>query len=407
MSTAAVQRPLRVISIDAARGLVMFTMIFVNDMAGVSHSVVPDWMRHFHGKSGITFVDMVFPAFLFIVGMSIPSALGRRVLAAEPTWKIFLHVIARTLSLLIIGVMMVNDESPGTNMSSLSPDMWTTLMFLSAIFAFCSVKNRWQWIASVVRALGAIGLVVLAFMFRGDKGQPIITLSPFVIHTSWFGILGLIAWAYLVGTIVYLTFRNHRVALLGCMVLLLCLYPADKAGAFDGFWLNRYVGVGDMLGALPSITVGGLLLASILPPSGTLDLPARLRFTTWFILGCAAGAWLLTGLYGINKNAATPAWCLWACVITAVVWLIFHCLCDLGPVHPIGRIFALAGQNVLLAYLLSEMLPSLLTLLRVDQWYDKVSEIGLTAAIIRSAGMAVFLLAATVGLNRVGFRLKI
>ncbi len=40
------------------------------------------------------------------------------------------------------------------------------------------------------------------------------------------------------------------------MVLLLALYPADRSGAFDGFWLSRYIGIGEMLGAHPSITVG-------------------------------------------------------------------------------------------------------------------------------------------------------
>src|SRR5208283_6067606 len=107
MSTDPVQRLPRVASIDATRGLVMFTMIFVNDISGVSHQIVPDWMRHFHGRSGMTFVDLVFPAFLFIVGMSIPSALGGRLRTGEPLWKTLLHILARTLSLLLIGILMV------------------------------------------------------------------------------------------------------------------------------------------------------------------------------------------------------------------------------------------------------------------------------------------------------------
>ncbi|MDB6040342.1 MAG: hypothetical protein JWM99_4183, partial [Verrucomicrobiales bacterium] len=55
----------RIVSVDALRGFVMFTMIFVNDLAGAPKAIVPAWMRHFHGKDGITFVDLVFPAFLF------------------------------------------------------------------------------------------------------------------------------------------------------------------------------------------------------------------------------------------------------------------------------------------------------------------------------------------------------
>src|SRR5438874_241066 len=90
----------RITSIDALRGFVMFTMIFVNDLAGAPKKIVPDWLVHFsdrHQKgSGMTFVDLVFPAFLFIVGMSIPFALGSRLNKGEPVWKTVVHVIVRT-----------------------------------------------------------------------------------------------------------------------------------------------------------------------------------------------------------------------------------------------------------------------------------------------------------------------
>jgi predicted acyltransferase len=418
MSTAAPAPPAserlpRIVSIDALRGLVMFTMIFVNDIAGVSHQTVPEWMRHFHGRSGMTFVDLVFPGFLFIVGMSIPFALGTRSRHGDSVLKTLFHVLVRTLALLTIGILMVNDESPGSNMTGLSQDWWAVLMFLSAMLAFCSISRpaapaqplpAMTWL---LRGLGIAGLVTLALMFRGEHGERVVTLSPFSIHTVWYGILGLIGWAYLVGSLVYLLFGANPVALLGCVVLLLALYPADHTGAFDGFWLSRFVGVGEMLGAHPSITVGGMLLASVLVPAGRVKFIGRVRFAALFILGFAAAALLLNGLYGISKNAATPSWCLWACSITAAIWLIFHALCDLGPVHPLGRILAVAGQNVLLAYLISEMLPSLLDLLHLDTLYSGLAEHGLASAVARSAGCAVIILYGTACLNRFGFRLKL
>ena len=418
MSTAeqtppAMERVPRVVSIDALRGLVMFTMIFVNDLAGVSPKTVPDWMRHFHGRSGMTFVDLVFPAFLFIVGMSIPFALGGRLRSGEPVRKTLFHVLVRTLALLAIGILMVNDESPGHDMMGLSPDVWAVLMFLSAMIAFCSIslptapKRRLQMITWLLRGIGIASLLTLAFMFRGEHGERIISLSPFAIHTVWYGILGLIAWAYLAGSLVWVLFRTNALALLGCVVLLLALYPADQTGAFNGFWLSRYVGIGGTLGALPSITVAGMLLASVLVPPGKANLAGRVRFAILFILGFAAAALLLNGLYGINKNDATPSWCLWACAITASIWLLFHALADLGATHPVAKILAVAGQNVLLAYLISEMLGSVLDLLHLDDAYSSLAEHGLASALARSAACAAIILCVTAGLNRVGFRLKL
>jgi predicted acyltransferase len=191
------------------------------------------------------------------------------------------------------------------------------------------------------------------------------------------------------------------------MVLLLSLYAAERTGAFHDFWLQNYVGIGGTLGSLPSITVAGMLLATILITPQTETVKSRVRFTLLFIAGCASGAWLLHGLYGVNKNAATPSWCLWACAISAALWLLFYFIADVRPVGFVARPFVIAGQNVLLAYLISEMLPSLIDLLRMGDWYGGLAESSLAGAIGRSVGCSVFILCVTAGLNRLGFRLKL
>src|SRR5262249_24521115 len=151
---------------------------------------------HFHGKSGMTFVDLVFPAFLFIVGMSIPLALGSRLQKGQPLWRTVLHVISRTLALLAIGILMVN-ETPDSTIMGWSGALWDTLLYLSAILAFCQVsapapvdpasgRGGWFRLASVVlRGLGLATLLYLAFAFRGRDGHRIISLVPFSIHTQW------------------------------------------------------------------------------------------------------------------------------------------------------------------------------------------------------------------------------
>ena len=61
----------RIFSIDAFRGVTILVMIFVNELAGVGG--LPAWTKHAEADANtMTYVDVVFPAFLFIVGMSVP-----------------------------------------------------------------------------------------------------------------------------------------------------------------------------------------------------------------------------------------------------------------------------------------------------------------------------------------------
>jgi predicted acyltransferase len=415
--------PARITSIDAMRGFVMFAMICVNDITyrqAEGQESIPHWLRHYEkSASGMTFVDVVFPAFLFLVGMSIPFAIGSRIKKGVPVWKILIDIVVRTLSLLMIGVFMVNDTSGAKTMGW--PDsLWSTLMYISAILAFCSFApkkgsdaRRWNVAAIVflsLRIVGFIGLVALALLFRGAAGRRMVTLWPFSIHTAWFGILGLIGWAYLMAALVYLIFRDHRTALLGCAVLLICLYPATHGGKFDHWWLAGHVAIGTMLGTQGAIAVFGVLLATILRTADTAAVWSRVRFTLLLILGLCIGAVLLKfnkREWGINKIKATPAWALWSSAITAGVWLVFYFVCDVSPVRWLARPFAIAGQNVLLAYLLYNLMNPAIWMLGKYAWYEHLAEPDLANALGRAAGSAMVILTITALLNRIGFRLRI
>ena len=115
--------PERITSIDALRGVVMLVMIFVNDLGDVPGDIVPAWMKHYRGENGMTFVDLVFPAFLFIVGMSIPFALNSRLKKGESPLRIFFHVLIRAVSLLFLGILMVNGR-PDTDKMGWSGWLW-------------------------------------------------------------------------------------------------------------------------------------------------------------------------------------------------------------------------------------------------------------------------------------------
>lgn len=408
----------RIHSIDALRGFIMLTMIFVNDLGLIGGHTVPDWLVHFSDRSkgsGMTFVDLVLPAFVFIVGMSIPFSIGLNNRKGKTHAQIVGHILARTLSLLVLGVIYVNGW-PSTLKMGWSAPLWETLTWLCAIFAFCQISppnpssinaKTWARVTLLLRSIGFTGLIALVWLFVGKQDNHIITLSPVHISTQWWGILGIIGWAYFIAAILYLVFQNHRTALLGCMVLLLCLFPAATTDLFKESWLAHYMNIGAILGSHPAIAVAGMLLSTILVTPETQSLYKRICFTNLFILAMILGALLLNGLYGISKNHATPSWVLWSCAVTAGLWLIFHLICDVKPFEPLSKPLTLAGNNVLLTYLLSSMYFPILVSLGLSDEYRSFGQMDLTHALLRALSMSVLLTVCTVALNRVGFRLKI
>jgi heparan-alpha-glucosaminide N-acetyltransferase len=397
----------RALSVDVLRGLVMFAMVFVNDLAGGRG--VPWWMKHYPGnKSGMTFVDVVFPAFLFIVGMSIPLAVeGRR--AKRESWlKIYGHVILRTLGLLAIGVLMVNGEDEHTGWRD---GLWATLMFGGVILAFHSVrltKPALRYASLVIRILGAALLVFLAWRFRGAKGAR--------LDTSWWGILGLIGWAYFVATTAYLLLRKESsAALVGAAAVLMCMYFADKAGAFRHFAIplgfhtfhpSSVVSFGETLGSQAAISMLGVAIGATLLPRSVIGTPIeRVRYSAVLLVLMALGALLLHKTFGINKNSATPSWCLWSAAITTALWIVLYWVVDVMGWRTWSLPFAWAGANALLLYILSEMFGGLTGLIGWDQYDRWGASFPMVAYRSLALAAALALFAGLIG--KLGFRLRL
>src|SRR5664279_2085457 len=113
----------RLTSLDAFRGLVILTMTFVNYLAGVK--AIPAWAKHLpESQDGYTFVDVVFPGFLFIVGVAIPLALHKRMARGESLLSLLQRVLVRTASLLFVGVIMVNSSYFSADASGVSKSLW-------------------------------------------------------------------------------------------------------------------------------------------------------------------------------------------------------------------------------------------------------------------------------------------
>src|SRR5271163_1016165 len=99
--------PARIASIDIFRGLTVLVMVFVDNLDFVKG--LPWWTYHMPRQAnGITYVDMVFPAFLFVMGMSIPLAIARRVAEGDSRGKIWQYILGRSLSLVALGLFIAN-----------------------------------------------------------------------------------------------------------------------------------------------------------------------------------------------------------------------------------------------------------------------------------------------------------
>ncbi len=97
--------PARLASIDALRGFAVAGMILVND-PGDPEAVV-SWLRHASGH-GMSFADLVFPLFLFVLGASVALSLGSARAAGtgerpRPDARIWRRILKRTAWLLVLG----------------------------------------------------------------------------------------------------------------------------------------------------------------------------------------------------------------------------------------------------------------------------------------------------------------
>jgi predicted acyltransferase len=365
----------RIVSVDVLRGVVMLLMLFVNDVASVK--AAPAWMKHIQPPSadGMTFVDVVFPAFLFIVGMSIPLAMGNRIARGEPTWRITLHALLRVATLLVLGLFMVNMEQ--REHAGWRSGLFSALVYVAAILA-CVKWPRWS---VGLRVAGAIGLGLLAWAYHPAKGG---------WEHSWWGILGLIGWAYLVGFVVYLVARDRPAALVAAIALLYALFIADKGGQFDGFFLDDWVSIGTALGTHAAITVSGMVLIVLVYQPG-MTMPQRMRTAMLYGVVLMVAALLLRRPWGINKIAATPAWGLWSSAFTCWAWLVFHAINDrLGWTRGWGLLRDL-GRNALLAYLLHPLFYAVMEIAAIDErWWD-VGERGAAIGIGRAVALATII----------------
>lgn len=392
----------RIASIDIFRSLTMFLMIFVNDLWTLKG--VPAWLGHASAdEDAMGLADVVFPAFLFIIGLSIPYAISNRTARGDSAWQIVLHIAERSFALLLMGLFAVNLENINAGLLPIDRRLWQVLMVL----AFFLVWNHYPSDAARARrnlflkATGYLLLVALAVLYRGGTAG-----QPTWMQTHWWGILGLIGWAYVVCALLYTWLRDRPAPVLIAWLFFVCFNVAAFAGYLDSLdGLHKYVWLaGD--GSMAAFTMAGVC-ASVLLRSGIF----RKRGEAAYILAllalgllCLLSAFELRPYWGISKIRATPAWVGMCTGISFIAYAFLYWLTDLRNITSWSAWLKPAGIATLTCY----FLPYL--------WYPAAEITGLhlpdmlvtgIAGIFKSLAFAWLMVWLTGLLIKTGIRLRI
>ncbi len=349
----------RIRSIDLLRGVAVLLMRFVNEAAFVAGA--PAFQRHKGAQDdGMTITDLVFPAFLFVVGLAIPLALGARLRRGESKAAVLRHVVSRSAALVVVGVLMVNAELAVAE--GLSVPAWNILMTLGVLLVWAVPRDGWaglrrEWL----RAAGVLLLLFVVIVYRGQDVSGWLQLRPY-----WWGILGLIGWAYL-GVASLNLFVGDRAAILtGLVGLYGCVALADKAGGFGWPTIPGPL-VGGIVGTHGAVVLAGTLVGVLLARH------QRRGGSPWRFAAAALGVAAALGAAGlllhtlagvdraftISKIHATLPWGLVSAALTAAAWVAVFLVADVFGGTRWPRSVVIAGANPLLAYLLAPLLLSL------------------------------------------------
>ncbi len=93
----------RLVSLDAFRGATMALMVLVNNPGDEKQTYAPLLHAEWHGW---TITDVVFPSFLWIVGVAITLSFARRLAAGTPPERLFRQALRRAAILFALGLFI-------------------------------------------------------------------------------------------------------------------------------------------------------------------------------------------------------------------------------------------------------------------------------------------------------------
>ena len=347
-------------AIDILRALTVWLMIFVNDFWSVKG--VPQWMHHAgRGVDFLGLADVVYPIFLFVVGMSIPYAIENRIKKGLPDSSTVLHIFSRTLALLVMGAFTEQTLSGMSQEVVMSMPVWKMLM----VTGFFLVWNTYPRTDKPVRHLytalqvaGVVLLIYLAFIFRDRNGG--------YLRGSW-GILGSIGWAYMFCAFVYLFVRTHvpKIFFFWLGLLIYCMATTATSKTAEPFQLlpresnilRDLFGIA-RIGATTLLTMGGVLFSLLIVKYAHLEPRKKVVLLTSLVAVVLIAAFISHQYWIVAKLGATPPWVLYCSAITIGVYGLLHWTVSKGKAHWFNILKA-GGTATLSCYVMPYFLQSI------------------------------------------------
>jgi predicted acyltransferase len=322
-TTSPVARPERIISLDVFRGLTVAAMILVNDPGSWSNLY---WPLDHAEWNGWTPTDLIFPFFLFIVGVAMTFSFAARLRRGSTRGGLARHVLVRSLSILAVGIFL-----------SVFPH------FHFATMRYPGVLNR----IAVCYLLA--GLFVVATARRAD-GEGFVTNIPLMARVTAVLLIGY--WAVM---------RFVPVPGIGAANL----DPANNLAA----WVDRRVMYGhlwsqlkqvrDPEGILSTFPAIGTVLCGVL--TGEWLRVAGTKSSKFFgLLGVGAIAMivgrLLHPFFPINKNLWTSTFAIFTAGFAMVILALCYWLVDMRGWKRWAQPFLVFGSNAITAFVLSTLI---------------------------------------------------
>lgn len=336
-------------------------MIFVNDLWTLKN--IPDWLEHTAAQTdGMGLADTVFPAFLFIVGLSVPFAIQSRLSRGSSTYQSLIYILTRSFALLLMGVFHVNLENYDQS-ALISRPVWQVLITVGFFLVWLDYPlTIKKYKKAVLQAAGILILILMAFIFKGNQNGKIVGMSP-----QWWGILGLIGWSYLLVACIYLLVKENLTWLTAALVFFSMFNIAVHAG-----WLGFLNPVRSLIwitsdGSLPALTMAGVITSVIYRKFAQCDKLTQYTVTMALIGVVMLGfGFAIRPLDGISKIRATPSWTAICTGISILCFVILIYIVDIKNKREWFSAIRPAGTSTLTCYLLPYIHYAIFTMVGIS-----------------------------------------